>query len=207
MLIELGFPILGRTLPKDNGYLLYAALSRRLGSHLPAYVGIASVGGARLSERSVALGPRAALRLRTCSERIPDFLRLAGSELDVGGHRVSLGVPKIRCVAAAPSLFSRLVCIKGYVLPDAFIQAVRRQLVLIGVTGTPSIPAHTVGPKAGLPQRRIINISGYTIVGFAVLVEKLDPVDSEMLLTTGIGGRRHMGCGLFFPAKPGGGPR
>lgn len=90
MLVELGFPILGRTLPKDNGYLLYAALSRHLSGHSPADVGIASVGGARLSEGSVALGPRAALRIRTASERIPELLGLAGSELDVGGHRVSL---------------------------------------------------------------------------------------------------------------------
>jgi CRISPR-associated protein Cas6 len=36
-------------------------------------------------------------------------------------------------------------------------------------------------------------------VGFALTVQGLSPDSSLRLQTLGLGGRRHMGCGLFLP--------
>ena len=198
-LVELAFPIQGRTLPENNGYSLYAAISRALGGHLPDGVAMSSVGGTPLGGWRIGLDRASWLRLRLPSERIGEVLGLAGKLLDVGGHEVGLGVPQIRALATAPTLASRLVTIKGFTDPGPFLEAASRQMEAIGIAGRPSIPLLTSGPRTGLPNRRILRIKGIAIVGFAMIVEGLSTEDSSRLLTSGLGGRRRMGCGIFSP--------
>src|SRR5438270_13064658 len=96
ILVELAFPISGPTLPEDNGYALFAAISRSLGSHLPEGMTVASIGGRPQGRWKLLLSRGARLSIRTPAERIGEVLPLAGQFLDVGGHEIGLGVPQVR---------------------------------------------------------------------------------------------------------------
>jgi CRISPR-associated protein Cas6 len=60
----------------------------------------------------------------------------------------------------------------------------------LGCTGRPHVG-----------RRRVINIAGKKVVGFALDVSELSPESSLKLQEQGLGGRRHMGCGLFLPTR------
>jgi CRISPR-associated protein Cas6 len=202
-LIELAYPILGLSIPENNGYYFYAGISRALDGHVPPDVAITSVGGRPVGDRRLAVARGSMIRLRCPAERIGDLLPLAGRSLDVGGHQVQLGVPRVRAVSPAPALASRLVSIKPHVQPGPFLGAVSRQMAALGLTtGEAEIPMLRYGPHAGEFCRRVVRIKGVTIVGFALIIRGLSDADSLRLMAKGLGGRRHMGCGIFSPFGP-----
>ena len=51
-----------------------------------------------------------------------------------------------------------------------------------------------------LGKRRTLRIKDKEVVGYEVLVETLTAEESICLQEAGLGGRRHMGCGVFVPA-------
>lgn len=135
-------------------------------------------------------------------ERIGDFLPLAGKTLALGGEPIRIGVPKVDALDPAVSLAARMVTIKGFMEPEGFLAAARRQLDDLGVAAGASIAIPMVSdgrPNAGQPIRRVLRIKDKTIVGFAVRVKGLSAEESLTLQERGIGGRRHMGCGVFVP--------
>jgi CRISPR-associated endonuclease/helicase Cas3 len=91
------------------------------------------------------------------------------------------------------------VTIKGFTDPGPFLDAVGRQLDELGVGGRPEIPTVPAGPRRGLPLRRVLKVRQSVIVGFAVIVSGLTDAESLRLQECGLGGRRHMGCGIFSP--------
>jgi CRISPR-associated protein Cas6 len=99
-----------------------------------------------------------------------------------------VGAPQIYLLKRSAILYSRIVTIKGYTEPEPFMGAVRRKLQELNVVGEP-----VVGP------RRVLKVGDQTIVGFAVAVSELSDQASIVLQERGIGGRRRMGCGIFFP--------
>jgi CRISPR-associated protein Cas6 len=198
-IVELQFPVLGRELPEDNGYALYAAVSRTLDDHLPDDVAVASIGGPLLGDWKVRVTPETRLRIRAPAERIGELLPLAGKFLDVDGHEIRLGVPRVQALEAAPNLCARLVTIKGFTEPELFLGAVRRKLDELQVSGEAAIPPIPYGSRQGAPQRRIVTVKGRAIVGFALTVRGLTDAESLTLQERGLGGRRHMGCGIFSP--------
>ena len=86
--------------------------------------------------------------------------------------------------------------------PDQFLTTARTKLAEIGVTGEPQLPIHMTGDRAGEPKRRVVHVKGVAIVGYALLVTELSAADSLTLQEAGLGGRTHLGCGFFTPAKP-----
>jgi len=202
--LELAFPMMGRTVPHDNGYELYAAISRTLGNHLPNGIAIASVGGTPLGDRQIQIAQGTRLRIRTPSDEIGQLLPLAGKFLDIGGHAIGLGVPEVRALEPAQRLSSRIVTIKGYTDPESFLLAAQRQLNQLGIEGQASIPVFDEGPRRGELRRRVIKIKDRIVIGFSLQVDGLSDADSYQLLANGLGGRRHMGCGIFVaPRQPG----
>jgi len=200
-LIELAFPVLGRDLPEDNAYQLYSAISRALEGHLPDGVALSSITGSPAGDWRLRIDRTTRLRIRLPADRISGLLALAGQSLEVGGHVVALGVPRVHALEPAPSLRSRLVTIKGFLEPEPFLGAARRQLSALRVNGEVTIPFITAGPRQGQLRRRVIRIKERIIVGFALQVDQLSMADSLTLLARGLGGRRHMGCGIFVPAR------
>jgi CRISPR-associated protein Cas6 len=203
--VELHFPVLGEMLPTDHGYALYAGLS----SLIPALhvadspVAVGPILGEAAGGGILRLGTRGGrLRLRLPVDQVPAFLPLAGKSLEVGDHRIRLGVPQVRPLVPAPSLAARLVVVKGFTEPGPFLGACRRQLDSLGVAGEVGIPLARRGGPEGEPRRRVLRVKDRRVVGFAVQVTGLTAEESLRVQERGIGGRRRMGCGFFLPLVP-----
>jgi len=203
--VDLSFPLVGKTLPLDHGYALYAALSRFL-PHLHEHkaVGVHPIRGDVVGDGLLRVAARSQLQIRTPTDLIAEFLPLAGKVLELDGHSLRLGVPRVLALRPAATLAARLVTIKGFTEPSGFLEAVRRQSDALGVSRQaaieiPSVPAGRA--HAGEPLRRVLRIKDRTVVGFAVRVVRLTAEESITLQEHGLGGRRHMGCGILVPIR------
>ena len=58
----------------------------------------------------------------------------------MGEGAITLGSPEVRPLGPAASLSSRLVVVKGFTEPEAFLEAVRRQLSAAGIEAEVGIP-------------------------------------------------------------------
>ncbi len=54
----------------------------------------------------------------------------------------------------------------------------------------------------GVDKRRVMDVKGYTIVGFSVRLSGLNEGDSVLVQERGLGGKRKMGAGIFVPIRP-----
>ncbi|MFZ5440706.1 MAG: type I-MYXAN CRISPR-associated protein Cas6/Cmx6 [Myxococcota bacterium] len=190
--VDVAFPLKGKTLPLDHGYALFGAVSRLLPVvHEQKEWGVFPVYGRRSGPGVLTLLPQSMLTLRLPAGKIGDVLALSGSTLALDGHSVTVGIPRIFPLQPRPALQSRFVTIKKFHDdPAEFRAAVRRQLDECSVGASASI---VVG------ERRVLQVSSHTIVGFPVALDGLSADESVRVQTRGIGGRRHMGAGLFLP--------
>ena len=197
-------------LPADNGYLLYGAVSRILPwVHSNQDVGIHPLLGRLAGSRSIVLSWRGSLTFRLPAALIGDLLPLAGQSLRLADESLQVGTPSVRPLIPAAALSSRLVIIRGFQEPGAFLAAVHRQLEELGVRSEAQLVrrrsgnAVEVGGKGGRGEwiRRTLRVQGREIVGFAVEVGSLSAADSLKLQEAGLGGRRRFGCGIFVPLR------
>lgn len=201
--VDLAFPLLGKTLPLDHGYALFSALCR-LDPKLherPSW-GIHPVLGLRAAPHVLALTDRSFLKLRLPAFEIKDALGLAGKTLELDGHRVRLGVPRVFPLEAKGRLRARFVTLKGFFEEPEFLQAARRHIAdVVGTVMDPERVEVRLCSRANGrgDARRVMRVAGRTIVGFPVEVGGLSEEGSIALQVAGIGGRRHMGAGLFVP--------
>ncbi len=203
LIVELEFPLLGTApIPADHGYLLYAAVSRLLPEvHRPNAIALCPIPGRQLGNRQLVLTRVSRLRLRAPQEQVPLLVHLAGKELQLGQARLTVGTPRVRALQPAEALRSRLVVIKVKEAPRAsdltaelFAQAARRQLDQLGIS--PQARLH-VG------KRRTLRLKHREVVGYELAVCGLTDEESLALQQHGLGGRRHMGCGVFVPLRNG----
>ncbi len=188
--IDLLFPARGGPVPLDHGYSLFSALSRRLpGLHERHDIGVFTLRGTSADARVLHLG-RGSLRLRCPADSLAFLLPLARSALLLAGQEVHLGVPEVHPLAACPSLSARLVTFKNALDASTFELSTRKFLMELRCEATLT-----------LGRRRILSIAGKKVVGFALTVGSLAAEDSLRLQTQGLGGRRHLGCGLFLPTR------
>jgi CRISPR-associated protein Cas6 len=87
-----------------------------------------------------------------------------------------------------------MVTIKGFFDPVPFQTALRRQLDQLNISDQIQV---TLG------RRRTLRIKDKEVVGHEVLLEGLTAEESLAVQETGLGGRRHMGCGVFVPIAEG----
>ncbi len=200
MTIDLVFPILcQQPIPADHSYLVYSAVSKILPeTHGSDGFGIHPIGGRQLGGRTLQLTERSRLTIRADADKIASFLPLAGKSLRLLDRSLRIGVPQVRPLVSAVALRSRLVTIK---LPDtasqpdaaareSFQAAVVRQLRDLGISPQ---------AKCELGKRRTLRIRDKEVVGYEVLLTNLSAEESLLVQEHGLGGRRHMGCGLFSP--------
>jgi CRISPR-associated protein Cas6 len=179
----------------DHGYYVYAGLSRLLPAlHATNGIAVHPIRGRQIGDRMLQLLPWSSLKVRTPQEHVGVLVALAGKTITIGDRTVRLGVPKVLMLEPAGSLRSRLVTIKGMLDAQAFGEAVRRQL-----------NADEIGEKVQLTvgKRRTIRIRDKEVVGFEVVLEGLTANESIKIQENGLGGRRHMGCGVFVPSTVG----
>jgi len=187
--VELQFPFTGTTLPSDHGYALYGALARIVPElHEASWAAIETVPGIASGDGVTYLDPQSRLKIRLPQERISLLLRLVGQRIEMDGHAIRLGNPQIKLLTPSPQLYARIVTIKGFTEPEPFQEAVNRKLQEMAIDGMPS-----VGP------RRVVRVGDHKIVGFALVIHQLNDDASLLLQESGMGGRRRMGCGIFFP--------
>lgn len=210
-MVDVQFKLVGKLIPADHGYHLFAAVSE-LVPKLHDYdgVGLYPISGQLAGNRCLAITEKSFLTIRLPSDKIGLFLLLAGKTLHIGEHEIHVGVPQTRALVPSARLYSRLVVIKGFMEPDPFLEAARRQLQKLGIRGKPSlimqprIAETNAGNESGTHSpylRRTIRIHDKEVVGFALRVEKLTAEESILLQEKGIGGRRRFGCGIFFPER------
>lgn len=196
--VELSFPVRGRSLPADHGYGLYAALVRwRKALHRQSQVQILTIPGIPDRQGKILLTNQSHLRIRVPVSQIPLVYPLAGEKIQIGGHEIQLGIPETYVLRSAATLKARIVTLKGYTEPEPFLAAARRQLDALGIGGELTIPMQ----RDGQPSRKTLKIKRYKIVGFTTEVAGLSEEDSLQLQQLGLGGRRRMGAGIFVPSN------
>ncbi|MDX2033394.1 MAG: type I-MYXAN CRISPR-associated protein Cas6/Cmx6 [Blastocatellia bacterium] len=187
--VELKFPVLGELAPSDHGYYLYSAIAHIVPDvHEADWLAIETLPGTARGDGITQLDQSAGLKIRLPQDRVPLLLKLAGKRLELDGHVIRLGAPQISLLNPSSALYARIVTIKGFTEPEPFLDAVCRKLDELGVKGEP-----VVGP------RRVVKVGNHKIVGFAIAIHDLSDEGSILLQEHGLGGRRRMGCGIFFP--------
>lgn len=195
-IVDVSFRLRGSELPLDHGYPLYSAISGELPEvHEKERWGIHPVFGEKVGRGTLKLVDESTLKFRLPAEDIPEAIRLAGSTLNVNENKVRVGVPRVYALDTCPSLKSRYVTIKGAIEPEDFQESVHNQLSKL--ISEPDEVVIKVGP------RRVMEIDGYTIIGYQLSLKDLPPEDSLTIQKSGIGGRRKMGGGIFRPGEGG----
>ena len=204
MFLELVFPALGKALPTDHAYALYATLS----GVVPTFhdkdspLRFAPITGRATPDGLLHLTERSCLRVRLPDDLVHMALPLAGRRLRFGDAFIRLAVPSVRMLVAAPSLIARLVVFKNADTPKQFLRTARVKLAELGVTGEPQLPLHVVDrARVGTPQRRVVRVKGVIIPGYSLIVAELSATDSLILQESSLGGRTRLGCGFFTPIK------
>jgi CRISPR-associated protein Cas6 len=211
MKVDVQFRLIGSEIPADHGYPLLSALARIVpGLHGEDTIGVHAISGRFVGNRRLALTDRSRLTIRIDTDRIAEVLPLAGKSLVIDGSPIRVGTPQTRALVPAPRLYSRLVVIKGFMEPEAFLDAARRQLEALAIRGEPqlvpqpAVTAASAGKRRGSRSpyvRRTIRIHDREVVGFALRVQDLTADESIRLQETGLGGRRRFGCGIFVPDR------
>src|SRR4030095_6390943 len=121
--LAVSFPVQGRQLPADHGYLLYAAITTYVPSlHSAAWLGIELISGLPWGKGIIALPAHSpSLRLRLPVDKWAHVLRLAGARLEIDGYAIRLGLPVARPLVPASSLYARILNIKKFTQPEPFL--------------------------------------------------------------------------------------
>jgi CRISPR-associated protein Cas6 len=191
--VDVAFPLQGTSIPLDHGYALFGAVSRLIPRvHQEPTWGVHPVHGKQAGPGVLSLLRSSLLTLRVPTDAIGELLPLTGQTLDVAGSAVKVGTPRIFQLQPRPALRSRFVTIKKFMEPGPELDgAIRRQLTAMELRASVTVD---VG------ARRVQRVSNHTIVGFALALDGLSADESIRVQTTGLGGRRHMGAGLFLPS-------
>lgn len=207
-IVDVSFPLIAESIPRDHGYAVYAAISRAIPAlHEARWLGVHPVGGTPISEDALS-ARRSQLRLRLPAERIVEVLPLAGSGLDVSGSACRLGVPTVHPLVPAVSLDARMVAIKLTSAPHhenaelgretldvkAFAARYREEIAR-------QLAELDIAKPFDLRGKRSLTVAGRRILGFSVRVGQLSADESLRLMEHGLGGKRRMGCGLFRPTR------
>lgn len=203
--LEIQFSLRGKTLPADHGYLLYSAVKKNIfkGQSLPPNVLLSSIPGVPNREGIIYLKNSSKLRLRCPAQEVQTWYRsLQNVVLDIQGHLIRLVQPRITLPEPSTVLKARLVTfnlksIDNRELPFYFLESCQKSLTKLDINAQVFIDSDTKGDLA----RRAIKIKEKEIVGYGVVVEQLSNDDSLKLQCLGLGGRKHFGCGWFYPTQ------
>lgn len=203
--LELQFQLRGKTLPADHSYSLYSALKTTVlnGEPLPPDVLLCSVPGINDRNGTIFLNQRSRLRLRCPAEQVQQWYRsLQNAVLDVRGHLVRLIQPQLSLPQPSARLRARLVTFKlkawdSHTAPVHFLESCQRGLADLEINGQVFIDSNEAGDLA----LRALQVRHKNVLGFGICVEGLSDEDSLKLQCHGLGGRKHFGCGWFYPIK------
>jgi CRISPR-associated protein Cas6 len=207
--VDVSFPLMIRSMPRDHGYVLYSAICRTVPAlHGASWLGIHPLSGRPIDDGLLEMGRQARLRLRLPADKISAVLPLAGTTLDMTGRRATVGAPTIHTLVAAASLDARMVSIKLTAAPRRGNQALGRETLDVGAFAARyqaeierQLSAIEIRRPFEIRGRRSLTVAGRRVVGYSVRVTDLLQDESLRLQEMGIGGKRRMGCGVFRPTR------
>ncbi|WP_309737700.1 type I-MYXAN CRISPR-associated protein Cas6/Cmx6 [Chamaesiphon sp. OTE_20_metabat_361] len=136
---------------------------------------MATIGGKPNGHREIVLNENSQLRIRTLQEYVPLFLQLVHKLLKIDRYSLVFQPPDIHPISPAPTLKARLVVIKGFQEPEPFIRAVKYQLQKLEIDDS---NVYIPNNNLSLPDRKALKVHEHKVVGFSVVVDKLDALDS-----------------------------
>lgn len=187
-MVDVVYALEGDSLPAEHASLLWREVVRVL----PWLGSVPEAGILPLrppgQDDDLLLSRRARMVLRIPADHVDQALQLTGQTLDVGGHAIKVGEGKPRPLQATPTLHAQLVASE---LPEAaFVEAMTIALQDLGIAG-----------KLICGKHHVLSGSGGKIAGYSLVVHELKPEASLQLQCCGLGGERHLGCGMFIPYK------
>jgi CRISPR-associated protein Cas6 len=200
--VDVSFPLSGRTIPVDHAYALYRALAERLpwldqepaaGIH-SVHVAASQNGWFRPDEATggvLHISRRTRMTLRLPRTRLADVNALAGTSLNIDGHQAALGEPSVRPLTPLPTLFARYVACPPDQPEEAFVEAVVEELRARG-TRPRKLLCGLVG-ELRTPEGAVFTRS--------LMAADLSREESLELQRNGLGPGRRLGCGIFVPHK------
>ena len=190
-MVDVIYPLHGRSLPRDHRRALAEALERLLPWLTdPLEAGVHRINAVAGSGPTALLSERARLTLRVRRERVVELAPLQGAVLDVGGHALQLGpAAVVRELLPHSTLYAHLVATAD---DDelAFMDSIDHELEALGV------PCRCI-----CGRRQVIDDDGVPVTGYSLMLDGLSPADSLRVLEAGLGRHRRLGCGLFVPHK------
>ncbi|VEP17004.1 CRISPR-associated protein, Cas6-related protein [Hyella patelloides LEGE 07179] len=214
--LEIQFALRGKTLPADHGYALYSALKNIVSEeskkkdlnntdiqNFPPEVILSSIPGVPDRKGLIYLNRSSRLRLRCPSEQAQQWYRLFQNQvLDIRGNLIRLVQPRLCLLEPSEILKARLVTFKFekwdiHEAPVYFLESCKKALLRLEISGKAFIDSNSDGDLAV----RSLRIKQKNVMGFGVVVENLNEEDSIKLQCYGLGGRKHFGCGWFYPCS------
>lgn len=193
--VDCCFALSGSAIPLDHGYAVFGAVSRILPEfHERTAWALHPIAGSRVAPGLLALTSKSALTVRAPASDLGKLLPLAGKTLELDGHRVVVGTPNVVMLRAATTIRSRFVTIKGGKDDAKSFHALGTR----AISRLSEACADLKDAQLHVGERRVMRVGTHTVVGFAVDIET-SPEASLFLQALGLGGRRHMGAGVFIP--------
>lgn len=188
--VDVAFPLLGRTLPRDHRW----ALAQALAEASPALAGdpLAAVHPVRLvpgTGEPALLSARARLVLRVARAQLAAVLALGGRRFDIGGHEVRLGTPRQRELLPHTTLYAHFVD-AGDADEAGFLDAVGDELARLDVQ---------CQRVCGREQR--LRGPARPLHGYSLMLHGLREAAAMRVLERGVGAHRLLGCGVFVPHR------
>jgi CRISPR-associated protein Cas6 len=140
------------------------------------------------------LSKRSRMTLRVPGHRVADAESLAGAKLDIDGHALLVGKPKVKLLSTLPTQFARYVVVPESVHRDdeaAFTAWAVEQIRSLDIHVRKLLcgRSHTLQhPDGDVPTR-------------SIMLADLDVEEAIRLQQAGVGAHRKLGCGLFMPHK------
>jgi CRISPR-associated protein Cas6 len=183
------FELAGTDLPRDYRAPLWDAIRAVL-----AWLDEAPGAGvheikAPLTDQGYLLPRRARLALRVPEARAAEAEALAGRELSVAGRRLSVGAARRRPLAPFPTLNAAFVA-------TAASTELGHQEAVAALLEAAGVPARFI-----CGRMRVVHAGPLELAGASVVLHQLRPEQSLHMQAVGLGGHRHLGCGLFLPHK------
>jgi CRISPR-associated protein Cas6 len=209
--VEVQFSLRGQTLPADHGYALYSALKHLcqqnqdclLGNDLPPEVLLCSIPGIPDHSGIIYLNKASRFRLRCPTQQAQHWYRLLQNQvLDIRGHLIRLIQPRITLPQSSKVLKARLVTFRleqwnSQDAPFYFLESCQKALTRMEVNAQAFIDSNFEGDLA----LRALKIREKNVLGYGVIIDGLNATDSLKVQFLGLGGRKHFGCGWFYPAQ------
>jgi CRISPR-associated protein Cas6 len=191
--VEIAFQVVASepaTVPVDHAHALWGGVKNAVPELASCgHVGIHSLRGAPLQNGQILLDTKKTkLVFRLPLDSVPKALPLAGHVLRIHNAHISVGTCSIAPIVPAKTLWARMVTRKF----DGHDEKIARNAL------QKDIQKAYPNAKFTIDRTRTIRIHQKQILGFEVWAEGLSDDDSIELQSTGFGGRRAFGCGIFI---------